>query len=295
MFMSIKHCLGAIALASLMIASCLTFTDYGTDIDASDDTPDVVVIYSTIESDDSLTDIISEQEKVYAEKEYYESNGSKVVLVATGHLDVNDMSDEDRQFVQDMFDFIGYDRNDTKDLIRDPSEGAIPPAERTGEARLDEPADAYESTTDADEAEVADTSTAEIVIDEDYESQVASTENTDDFKVFVIDEIAKCYGTSYSTEILNLIHEYGRSLTTTEGWNDPLDSKEEEQSDGPDLEGSEYCEDQTSIEENDDEEQEDVFEMPSCDAQDEPIISMGTVWSNEEGLQLNTLKAGIGF
>lgn len=295
MFMSIKHCLGAIALASLMIASCLTFTGYGTDIDTSDDTPDVVVIYSTIESDDSLTDIISEQEKVYAEKEYYESKGSKVVLVATCHLDINDMSDEDRQFVQDMFDFIGYDRDETKDLIRDPSEDAIPPAERTGKTHLQEPADTCESTTDADGAEAADTSTTEIIIDGDYESQVASTEDTNDFKVFVIDEIAKCYGTSYSTEILNLIHEYGRSLTTTEGWNDPLDSKEEEQSDRSDIEGSEYCEDQTSIEENDDEEQEDVFEMPSYDAQNEPIMSMGAVWYNEEGMQLNTLKAGIGF
>ncbi len=294
--MPIRHGrIKATALALLMIVSCLIFINDDAGTDTSADTPDVVVIYSTIDSDDSLNDIVSEQEKVYAEKQYYESSGSEVLLVGYDNFHSSDMDEKDKRLIDDILDFIGYTE---KDIISGNTEtSGTAYDENTDEGSYENHGtvlmNVYVDSSESENTTVAYASISEITIDENYESDITASENIDDLKIFIMNKVTEYYGIAYSAELSNLIEGYSSFSTVMECWNDPLNPKDNEPEEY-EINGPEYSDDLELLEEYDDEMQEDVFEMPS-NMQDIYMISHKIAQLDEDYTQFNILKAGIEF
>lgn len=292
----------AATLAMLLTLSCLFFIEETEDTYASADTPDVVIIYSTIDGNDSLTEIITEQEKVYAEKEHYESVGSKVVLIGNDEFHSSGMSDQDKDFINDMLQFVGYDVVNTSNSVtmdvNSPSESYPRVMTETVFSSMnlitENTKNFYnDEQEDVDNSNVsADLNIIEIVVDETYESSITSSENTEGFKNFIAKEIATYFGTSCSSELLDLIERYSDSTVIAEISKVTPNSKEDEDVD----EYTNNTETEPSqVEDNDDEEQENVFSTLPWDMTETLVISYPAIQNTGYSVHYSISTAGIEF
>jgi hypothetical protein len=98
---SIRAYIVAIALALVLMLSCLTYTnDDGSTAAQTNSTSESVIINTTIGN--SIEQVVSDQEKVFAEKKMLESQGSNVTVVVNGE---NNFQGKDHEFVDRL---IGY-------------------------------------------------------------------------------------------------------------------------------------------------------------------------------------------
>jgi hypothetical protein len=290
----------ATTLAMLLTLSCFFFIEEE-DTHASADTPDVVVIYSTIDGNDSLPEIITEQENVYAEKEHYESIGSKVVLIGNDEFHSSEMSDQDKEFINDMLQFMEYDVVKTPNSV---TKGVNSPCECYSHVMTDVCSTTNIITNDTnnhlnDDQEDVDTSNLsadlniiEIVVDETYESSIALSENTEEFKNFITKEIATYFGTSCTSELLDLIEKYSDSTVIAELSNVTPNSKEDEDV-NKDTNNTET--EPSQVEDNDDEEQKNVFSTLPWDMTETLVISYPAIQNTGYSVHYSISTAGIEF